>query len=83
MHLSTTREYFTYHKPHFIYNLILLSKWVFGFHTGTCYYFSEFYLIIFNLLFLIMASMDITESDFQTGSLSSKVTQVHLNGFDM
>ena len=50
-------------------NLILfgvLSKVGFSFHTRTYYYFSEFYLIIFNLLFVIMATMDITKSGFQT-----------------
>ena len=56
----------TTHKPHFIYNLILISKVGFSFHARTYYYFSEFYLIIFKLLFVIMATMDITESGFQT-----------------
>ena len=61
----------TTHKPHFIY-LILLSKQVFSFHTRTYYYFSEFYLIIFNLLFIIMATMDIAESGFQTPASKKK-----------
>ena len=57
----------TTHKPHFIYNLMSISKVGFSFHTRTYYYFSEFYLIIFKLLlFIIMATMDITESGFQT-----------------
>ena len=65
MHLSTTREYFTYCKQ-LTNHTLLISKVGFSFHTRTYYYFSEFYLIIFKLLFIIMATMDITESGFQT-----------------
>ena len=67
MHLSTIREYFFYlplttHKPHFIYNLISSSKQV----LVSILEHIIIYHIIFNLLHIIMATMDITESGFQT-----------------
>ena len=55
MHSSTTREYFynttTLSDPHFTYTLFYLSE-VISYHTGTYYYFSEFFS--FNFQFIII-----------------------------
>ena len=69
VHLSTTGEYFTYHRQLtncilFIIDLIITVG--FSFRTRTYYHFSEFLNYNFLLSLIIMASMDTKEGSFQT-----------------